>query len=363
MKKLLSVSISAAVLAMGASSAMASTVGEVLEASGVAANGYLAGGYYYYDADAMALNAFQNGVNGFDLQQAAITVAKKPAEGFGGVVNLTAGSNAKPIASVGTTADDFDVTQAYLQYATGGLTVMGGKFATLMGAEVIDSTVNTNISRSLGFFNAIAYTHTGVRATYAITDTFSVTGGLNNGWDQQQDANDGKTVELGVAWNPSAMFGLLAQAYSGEEVADATLGYNARRDLIDVVATVKPVDGLSLVLDVTSATQKEATGFDTDSAKWMAVAAYVNYAFNEQWRVSFRGEQFDDKDNYKLALGSNPDGQKVKSATFTVGYAPVPNFELRAEVRGDKADDEVFTKDGDATDTVKFAGLEGVFKF
>jgi len=187
-----------------------------------------------------------------------------------------------------------------------------------------------------------------------------------------------------VSWAPSDIFALAAAAYSGDELVDpevvSTIGvadlvtgivdfavtgsnHQARRDLVNVVATVKPAEGLSLVFDVTSAKQDEATGYDSDAAKWMAVVGYVNYSFSEQWRISFRGEQFDDKDNFKIALGTNADGQKVKSATFTVGYAPLPNFELRAEVRGDKADDEVFTKDGEATDSVKFAGVEGVFKF
>lgn len=365
MKKLLSLSIAAASMAM-AGSVMATTTEEALDTFGVTANGYIEGGYYYYDADAMAHNAFQNGVNGFDVQQAAITIAKKPAEGFGGVVNVTVGSNANDIASAGTTADDVDVTQAYLQYTKSGWTVMGGKFVTLMGGEVIDPAANSNISRSVGFFNAIAYTHTGVRVSYALTDTLSVTAGLNNGWDKQVDDNSGKTIELGVSWAPVDMFSLLAQAYSGQEVSNSTVdaGFSANRTIVDVVATVKPIENLTLALNINSATQKEAGGIKgSDDAKWTSAAAYINYAFSEQWRISFRGEQFNDKNDYRLGLVGADAGEKIKSATFTVGYAPVSNFELRAELRRDKAEEEVFTKDGEATDKVGFVAVEGVYKF
>ena len=41
--------------------------------------------------------------------------------------------------------------QAYAQYATGNWTIIGGKFVTLAGAEVIAPTGNTNFSRSLLF--------------------------------------------------------------------------------------------------------------------------------------------------------------------------------------------------------------------
>ncbi len=364
MKKLLSVSVAAGVLAMGSNAALAEgTLTDVLAASGITATGYAAAGFYHFDTDTFPYNAFQTDGSTFDLQQAAITIAKQPAEGFGAVVNLTAGSNATPISSIGTSADDFDVTQAYVQYAGNGLTLIGGKFVTLMGAEVINTTGNTNVSRSVGFFNAIAYTHTGLRATYAFTDTFSLTGGLNNGWDQQQDMNSGKTIELGMAWNPVSMFSLLVQGYSGDEVVDAVNDYSAKRKLIDGVAIVRPMDGLSLVLDVTSGTQEEAGGEGTDDAKWTAVAGYVNYQFTEKFRTSVRLEQFNDKDNFKLALGANPDGQKIKSGTVTVAYAPTASTEIRGEYRLDKAVDEVFTDGLAVEDNVHFIGIEGLYKF
>jgi len=60
---------------------------------------------------------------------------KQPKEGFGGLVNLTVGSDAQVIHSFpeftsSTTGSMFDVTQAYMQYATGPLTVIAGKFTT-----------------------------------------------------------------------------------------------------------------------------------------------------------------------------------------------------------------------------------------
>jgi hypothetical protein len=160
------------------------------------------------------------------------------------------------------------------------------------------------------------------------------------------------------------MFSLLAQAYTGKESIDATNTFFAGRNIIDVVATVKPTDKLSLVLDLNSAEQKEATGRDTDSAKWASVAGYVNYQFTDMWRGSLRMEQFDDKNNYKMALAAAPvTKEKYTSATLTVAYAPSAHSEFRGEYRMDSADDEVFTKDGDPTDSVNFMAVEALYKF
>jgi hypothetical protein len=48
-----------------------------------------------------------------------------------------------------------------------------------------------------------------------------------------------------------------------------------------------------------------------------------------------------------------------------VGYAPDASFELRGEIRSDKADKKVFTpvSVGDMTDSATTIALEGLYKF
>src|SRR5205823_8247790 len=103
------------------------------------------------------------------------------------------------------------------QYAHGPLTIIGGKCVTLAWAEVINSTQDTNYSRSILFGYAIPFSQTGARLTYAASDQLSLIVGVNSGWDQLQDANKQKTAELGVSYTPSKMFSLAVQGYSGVE--------------------------------------------------------------------------------------------------------------------------------------------------
>jgi len=282
--------------------------------------------------------------SGFSLQQAAVTFAYQPKEGLGGVVNLTAGNDANLIASYGAITgghNKFDVTQAFLQYATGSLTVMAGKFVTLSGAEVINSPTNPNFSRSILFGYAIPFTHTGLRAAYAASDTVSLTLGLNNGWDALKSANSGKTVEVGGTYTPSKSFVLAASGYFGKQRIAGLVdnGPEGTRSLIDIVATWNVTDSLSLVLNYDWAKQADVTdGVSTPfDAKWSGLAAYANYTVNDQWKVSLRAEYMDDTNGYRTGVA-----QKWKEVTATVAYLPTKSWEIRLEGRADTSNVDAF---------------------
>src|SRR5437660_4459130 len=232
MKKLLIASAVSAAFAAPtvalAQAARAPTLSQVLDASGVNVSGYLQAGYTYANRNVETTGSsnrvFDSQNNSFALPQFGLTVAKQPTRGFGGVVNITAGSDAQAIHAFPETTNPagsmFDITQAYGQYAAGDLTLMAGKFVTLAGTEVIASPSNMNFSRSM-LFGAIPFTHTGVRAGYAVSNTVTLYGGINNGWDQLTDANKGKTVELGASITPIKPLTINVTGYSGKERATA----------------------------------------------------------------------------------------------------------------------------------------------
>lgn len=343
------------------------TLGDVLDASGVSINGYLDMAYSNLSGAGVFSSGTTNRVfdtepNSFNLHQAAITVAKQPKEGFGGLVNLTLGKDAGSIKSYGQTSNDFDVTQAFMQYTAGPVSVIAGKFVTSAGAEVINSTSNANYSRSILFGYAIPFTHTGLRATYAMNDQLSLTAGLNNGWDQAKDMNKQKTVELGFFYIPNQTFMLMAMEHSGKEQFNgAPLGVvdpvGGKRNLLDIVATLNATEELTFVLNYDNGTQENDSTLV--KAKWSGVAGYANYKVNDQWLVSLRAEALDDKDGYRTGVA-----QKWKEATLTLGYMPTQSVQLRAEVRADSSDQSSFIgSDGVARKRQNSKGLEAIFKF
>jgi hypothetical protein len=337
------------------------TLAAILDTSGITATGYVAASYYHSNGYNYE-HQFDNKHDTFQLDQAALTVAYQPKEGFGALVNIAAGEDMKILnAAEGSNPNTFDVVQGFVQYATGPLTVIAGKYVTLAGAEVIAPTGNTNFSRSLLFF-AEPLTHTGIRTTYAASDTLSLIAGVNNGWNYSSlSSSSGKTGELGVSWTPIKAFALTAQAYVGKDPT-----FDAQRILIDTVATYTATDALTLVVSYDWGKQEQHTAGSPD-LKWSGVAGYANYAITDQWRVSLRLEYLDDKDGFVTATGTS---QKLKEGTVTFGYDPVKSFELRIEARYDKSDKSPFLRSLSYTDSpntfadsqTEFA-LQGVYKF
>jgi hypothetical protein len=366
------------------------TLSDMLDASGIVVTGYLDAAYNKMNStglqqgttnpsrvfDTPGATAGQN-FSSFNLQQAAIILSKAPKEGLGGLVNITAGQDATGIAATGLGLGDpnhyLDLTQAYASYATGPVTVIGGKYATLAGAELITSPSNKNYSRAW-MFGWGPYTHTGMRATYVAGDMFTLIGGVNNGWDQvsQIQGTSGKTGELGFILTPSPMFSLATTYLNGKEGSTqglTTAGTLGTRSYLDVIGTLNATDKLNFVADYANGSQKNVTlaGLATPiQAKWDALALYANYQFTDIWRASYRHEMFDDKDGFRsgLLINSVATGQKLTSNTLTIGYAVDKKLELRGEVRFDKSTQNAFQQsNGSYTDNQSSYALEAVYQF
>jgi hypothetical protein len=331
---------------------------DLITASGLTATGYVAASYYHsngYSTD----HQFDNKHDTFQLDQAALTVAYQPKEGFGALVNIAAGEDMKILNTAeGSNPNTFDVVQGFVQYAGGPVTVIAGKYVTLAGAEVIAPTGNTNFSRSFLFY-AEPLTHTGIRATWALSDTLSVVGGVNNGWNYSSLTTSGsKTGEVGLAWSPSKAFALAAQAYVGKNAT-----FDAQRTLVDAVATYNATDALTFILTFDWGKQKQQKSGDPD-LNWNGAAFYTNYALNDQWRVSARVEYLDDKDGFVTGTGI---AQTLKEGTLTIGYDPVKSFELRIEGRYDKSTQPTFIRKiqqvNQLADSQTGFALQGIYKF
>lgn len=327
---------------------------DVLAASGLTIGGYVDLSYEHLNGEALFVNGAPNRTfdarkDSFSLHQAAITVAYQPKEGFGALVNLIAGQDTDVFAPYDSTPgahSKVDFPQAYVQYASGSMTVIAGRFVTLAGSETIDPRPNSNFSRSILFGYAIPFAHTGVRATFVASDQLSLIVGVDNGWDDLKDTNSAKTAELAVLYTPIKAVSLTVEGYFGRERVGGLVGSGPQgmRKLIDVVANWNVTEALTLGLNYDWGRQGGAAGSgftanNADTARWDGVAGYINYQIGEPWRVSLRAEYFDDVDGYRTGIV-----QKWKEATVTLCYAAAKSFELRLEARYDKSDSSVFVR-------------------
>jgi hypothetical protein len=385
-KSILTVAVSSAFAVptiAGAQTAAVPTLDKVLEASGVSLSGYVDAAYSHADRDiemGFSPRVFDAQNNSFVLHQVGLQVAKQPKEGFGGLVNITAGRDAGIVRASDSTDSTFDVTQAYAQYATGPVTVIAGKFTTLHGTEVIWSPSNAHFSRSI-LFGSVPFTHTGLRVVVAPADIVTITAGVNNGWDQNRDQNKGKTTELGVTVTPIKPLTLSASYYGGQENGTVT-GMPARRDSFNFVGSWNVIEPLTLGVEYLQVTQKDGASDTTTGepkkAKYSGWAGYVSYLIIPKLKASLRYETFDDKDGYKFpgavtaantadtAAGGTGGfvGTKHKEFTLTMAYLPADSYEVRGELRQDTADKQVYTGDnGSFSKKLTTFAVQVLYKF
>ena len=361
------------------------TLSDVLVSSGISAAGYVDGSYEatFNSTDgatkgAVPLHQFDTNANSFMLNQAGLTLSYLPTAGFGAAVNLIAGEDAKVInGAYGDGSGDFALTQGYVQYAVGNLTVIGGRFVTLAGEEVIDDTKNSNVSRSLLFTNVEPLVHTGVRASYKFNDQFTGTLGVNNtalGGSVGQDADKQKTAEFGLAYTPTSAISVSLADYYGVDNASAfdfadgtQVSKNTKNNYLDLVASWQATSALQFALNGDYARSIGATStfpslFEIATAtppyvgsdSVTGVATYVNYSFNDRWKASLRAESL-----YAKASSDTGDtaGVHVSELTLTGDYSASKSFDVLAEGRVDYASD--FTAAdavGDSVSTPVFPG-------
>ncbi|MEA3195407.1 MAG: hypothetical protein QOD26_3740 [Betaproteobacteria bacterium] len=375
-KTVLSLSVAAAlaipVLAMAQAPAPAvPTLDKILEASGISMTGYLDAAYTHANRDiqtGFSPRVFDSYNNSFVLHQVGVQIAKQPKAGVGGLVNVTMGRDATIIhSSPDGSTSTFDITQGFLQYATGPLTVIGGKFTTLHGTEVIWSPNNANYSRSL-LFGSVPFTHTGVRGTYAMADNLSFIAGLNNGWDQLVDTNKGKTLELGVTAAPIKPLSLAASYYGGQE-SGTVAGVPGRRNSLNFTASYAVMDPLSIGFEYLRVSQKDAVSNGsggTKDASYSGVAGYLSWTFMPKMKLSLRAESLNDKDGFRFsgaAATAGTAGTKHKEFTTTLAYALADNLELRGEVRSDRADQAVYVDGTNLSKSLLTYAIQGLYKF
>lgn len=280
----------------------------------------------------------------FTVNQISLTATKAPVDGFSGLVQIVGGEDAAVLAGHGGAPADVQIAQGYFQYNSGALTVTGGKFFTLAGSEVFASTGNAQITRSI-LFGFQPLNLTGVRASYAVSDAFSITGGaMNSIFGLTQDNNEQKTLELGLALTPSKNFSLALTAYSGTE--NPAGGLNT--SLIDLVANWQVSEAFSL--GVNFDTGKIETSPTTDF-EGSGIAVYGGLALSDTCKLSLRAE------SVKFEV-TGAGEIKPTEVTLTYGHAASKNFDFLAEVRLDDSDTTGTSADKSTTIAVK-----GIFKF
>ena len=296
------------------------------------------------------LRVFDNN-NGFQLNQGNLHIEKDGTVGFVTDINvgqvaetLNAGSHFanSPVVDAGS-GRWIDPTQYYLTYTIpwgSGISLQAGRFVTLLGQEVIPTYTNQNYNETRDFIFGlgIPFTHTGIRASYTYNEYVAVTGGLNNGWDDPGNVNNGGPNyegELTVNNKDKSLALVLNGMYGPNQIGHS----NSYRGAIDPVLTWKPFFLPNTTLATEYLYASETGKFQNGhGATWWGVAQYLVYDWNA-WESATRGEIFDDEDGSRTGVHQT---LWEATQTFTYKVPDVTGLLVRAEYRHDNSNHHVF---------------------
>ena len=364
--------------------------------------------------------------NGFALSWVGVNASYAP-DPVGATISLRFGPTAHQIGTgcVGASTSDGEnpavedkslcdsgvglenVKQAFASWKPGGADSMFqldlGKFDTPFGAEVAESHLNMNYTRSMLYVSQPVF-HTGLRASFAVSDALDFKLLAVNGWNNTIDNNLGKSFGAqvnfhfknsddadllgvsvgylggpehgdtlavscgaGTAFDTNAPGGCSAASASipghkSSGVLDkASSNSDGWRHLVDLVVTSNPIERLRLVLNAdfgvdNSRTENDFNQFEAKT--WYGVLLGARVAIVDEFGVAVRGEYFRDTHGFINPYAKYP--QDLFGGTLTLDYLPSDFLTIRLDNRLDWSSREIFAKAVRDTTGVQVTSTLGV---
>jgi hypothetical protein len=301
--------------------------------------------------------------NGFNLHVVNLKLEKPLDEGHwsaGYKVDLLFGPDAAyyrtiPLAG-NLDSDDFNVKQAYAAFripAGNGIDVKMGVFDTVIGYEVFESPNNPNFSRSYGFFLEPTH-HTGVLASYHLTDLISLSAGVA---ETAFGAINERAVRGTLPASETQKTYMGSLTITLPEAAGVFAGSSLYAGVVDGLGglgsgntrrTTSLYAGTTLATPVTGLAAGAAFDYRRNGANpiagpenWAwAAALYTSYQATEQIRFNLRGEVTrGSAGTYHLGAPYyvSGDNDELFALTATIDYSLWAGLITRLEARWDRS--------------------------
>lgn len=210
-----------------------------------------------------------------------------------------------------------------------GVQVDIGKFVTSAGAEVTETHLNWNYSRSL-LYALGPYYHFGARATVPVNSKFSTGVQLVNGWNNVEDNNSAKTVGFTTALTTSKL-NWFNTYYVGNEKTDTAGGVKidapGLRHFYDTVVGLNPNGRVSGLVNFDYGVDKNSHSGDSVFYGFSVAARVIG---NDVFAVSPRYDWYKDRDGFMSGKA-----QTLQEFTLTADVKMKEGFLTRFEYRRD----------------------------
>lgn len=326
-------------------------------------------GYYEYNFNNPVgrinlLRAYDVLSQEFSLNQANVILDHPPnvAEGrrWGGRLDLQFGQATDTLQ--GNPANEprpdiyRNIFQAYGTYVAPvgkGLNVDFGKWSSALGIEGNYTKDQMNYSRAF-WFNFLPFYHMGIRASYPLSDRFSLNYWIVNGTNQVEATNGFKDELFGFTARPQKSVAWTVNYYLGQEHPDRAPASNCGPIPVQpglCFVAIRPApNGLTHIFDTYAswqATPKLTVALEGDyflQRLWQHAApgqssapshvdggaAYVKYQLTQKTAIATRAEYLSDRGGLFSGIT-----QALKENTVTFDYNVFDGFLMRYEWRRD----------------------------
>lgn len=245
-----------------------------------------------------------------------------------------------------------------------GIGIKGGLFVTTLGTEILPNpgAYNDNISRSFLFNFAIPFRHLGVLFSYPVHKILTISAGPVTGWDNPHDNNGQPSFLGGISLTPADVFSLASNIIVGPEQRHNS---GNKRLTWSNVATIKPMDPLTLYLEYTYGHEERVTASLRD-ATWQGVGVIASYNWTDRFNTALRAEAFNDRDGARLGgdIPGTHENVTVSELTLTGSYKFTRMLLGRVELRQDWADRRFFQRGNTGSDKSQTTfALQAIYTF
>jgi hypothetical protein len=259
-----------------------------------------------------------------------------------------------------------NIYQAYGTYVAPlgkGLNLDFGKWGSSLGIEGNYTKDQMNYSRSY-WFNYLPFYHMGLRATYPLSDRFSVNYWIINGTNQVEGTNGFKDELFGFVAKPKKSVTWTMNYYLGQEHPDRapatncgpipvqpglcfteiTPAPNGRLHIIDSYASWQAAPKLTFQIEgdysIERLWRNQAPGESSAPSHVDGGAGYVQYQFTPRIALAGRAEYMSDRGGLFSGIT-----QALKENTVTFDYKVADGFLMRYEWRRDFSNQPSFLTD------------------
>ncbi len=278
-------------------------------------------------------------LNGFALGMVN-TIISYEGEKVGAVADLVFGPRGADAVFLSEPSANI-VNQLYVYWnVSDKLTLTFGNFNTFLGYEVISPVPNFNYSTSY-MFSYGPFSHTGIKADYAISDKWSAMVAFmnDNDWTEYNPTNN-YTFGAQLGYDGTYLNFLFGPQFQ----IDLTTGFD---------------------LSETFFLGLNSTYYDDDFGSFYGVALYPQLQATDNFAIGLRGEYFAETDGGVGAIGGyNEDGDGSVFAFTLTGSYTVGDLIIKPEFRLDSTSEDTFLdRDLDPTSSLSSFLVAAIYKF